>query len=81
MHRSASCHTDQVKAPPAWATLVRSAILPLLFTFIKYSHFLRDDDSLRFSFLTATTVSPEMPFNPLATAFQTSPNEPLPRTF
>ena len=34
---------------------------------------------LRFNFLTATVVSPATPFNPLTTAFHTSPKEPLPR--
>ena len=34
---------------------------------------------LLFNFLTATVVSPAAPFNPLTTAFHTSPKEPLPR--
>ena len=34
---------------------------------------------LRFSFFTATSVSPDIPFIAWATAFQTSPNAPLPR--
>ena len=34
---------------------------------------------LPFNFLTATFVSPEDPFNPLTTAFHTSPKEPLPK--
>ena len=36
---------------------------------------------LRFNFFTATVVAPGIPFNPVALAFHTSPNEPLPRMF
>ena len=35
----------------------------------------------RFNFFTATVIAPGIPFNPVALAFPTSPNEPLPRMF
>ena len=39
------------------------------------------DNVLRFNFFTATVVAPGIPFNPVALALHTSPNEPLPRMF